>query len=88
MGETAGLPIRVDDTAGLPVGVLGARTRAERAGRGVDLVVNIPKNASEEELTNDYTIRRAAVDHGVPLITKIQLAQRLAAGGAFAAEDS
>jgi carbamoyl-phosphate synthase large subunit len=47
-------------------------------GRAVDLVVNIPKNASEEELTNDYTIRRAAVDHGVPLITNIQLAQRLA----------
>jgi carbamoyl-phosphate synthase large subunit len=41
-------------------------------------VVNIPKNASEEELINDYTIRRAAVDHGVPLITNIQLAQRLA----------
>ena len=45
----------------------------------VDLVVNIPKNASEEELTNDYMIRRAAVDHGIPLITNIQLAQRLAA---------
>ena len=44
----------------------------------VDLVVNIPKDASAEELTNDYKIRRAAVDHGVPLITNIQLAQRLA----------
>ncbi len=44
----------------------------------VDLVVNIPKNASEKELANDYSIRRAAVDHGVPLITNIQLAQRLA----------
>ena len=44
----------------------------------VDLVVNIPKDASEEELANDYTIRRAAVDHAVPLITNIQLAQRLA----------
>jgi carbamoyl-phosphate synthase large subunit len=44
----------------------------------IDLVVNIPKDASEEELTNDYMIRRAAVDHGVPLITNIQLAQRLA----------
>lgn len=44
----------------------------------VDLVVNIPKDASEEELENDYTIRRAAVDHGVPLITNIQLAERLA----------
>jgi len=44
----------------------------------VDLVVNIPKDASEEELENDYMIRRAAVDHGIPLITNIQLAQRLA----------
>ena len=40
--------------------------------------MNIPKDASEEELTNDYTIRRGAVDHGVPLITNLQLAQRLA----------
>ena len=44
----------------------------------VDLVVNIPKDASEQELANDYTIRRAAVDHGVPLVTNLQLAQRLA----------
>jgi carbamoyl-phosphate synthase large subunit len=48
-----------------------------REGR-VDLVVNVPKNASDEELRNDYMIRRAAVDHGVPLITNIQLAERLA----------
>ena len=44
----------------------------------VDLVVNIPKDATESELTNDYMIRRAAVDHGIPLITNIQLARRLA----------
>jgi carbamoyl-phosphate synthase large subunit len=42
-----------------------------------DLVVNIPKDASEEELENDYMIRRAAVDCGVPLITNLQLAQGL-----------
>ena len=42
----------------------------------LDLVINIPKDASEQELTNDYMIRRTAVDHGVPLITNIQLAQR------------
>jgi len=48
-----------------------------RSGK-IDLVVNIPKDASAEELTNDYMIRRAAVDHGVPLITNIQLAQRFA----------
>ena len=44
----------------------------------VDLVINIPKDASAEELNNDYTIRRAAVDHGVPLVTNLQVAQRLA----------
>lgn len=42
----------------------------------VDLVINIPKNYQEEELTNDYTIRRRAVDFDVPLITDLQLAQR------------
>ena len=40
-------------------------------------MVNIPKNVTEEELTNDYRIRRAAVDYGIPLVTNIQLAQRL-----------
>jgi len=42
----------------------------------LDLVINIPKDATEEELANDFMIRRAAADHGVPLITNIQLAQR------------
>jgi len=42
-----------------------------------DLVVNIPKNFQEEELTNDYYIRRSAVDHAVPLITNLQVAKRL-----------
>ncbi|MBN1350764.1 carbamoyl-phosphate synthase (glutamine-hydrolyzing) large subunit [candidate division KSB1 bacterium] len=42
----------------------------------IDLVINIPKNYQEEELTNDYIIRRAAVDYAVPLITNIQLAMR------------
>ena len=46
--------------------------------RRIDLVVNIPKNYQETELTNDYIIRRTAVDFGIPLITNLQLAQRLA----------
>ncbi|AWT60787.1 MAG: Carbamoyl-phosphate synthase large chain [Candidatus Moanabacter tarae] len=46
--------------------------------REIDLVVNIPKDSSGEELENDYKIRRAAVDHGIPLVTNIQLAERLA----------
>lgn len=45
-------------------------------GKRVDLVINIPKNFQEEELTNDYIIRRQAVEFGIPLITNIQLAQR------------
>jgi carbamoyl-phosphate synthase large subunit len=45
--------------------------------RRLDLVINIPKNTQEEELTNDYLIRRGAADFGIPLITNIQLAQRL-----------
>jgi carbamoyl-phosphate synthase large subunit len=45
--------------------------------RKVDLVINIPKNTGEEELANDYLIRRKAADYGIPLITNIQLAQRL-----------
>ena len=42
----------------------------------IDLVINIPKNYQEHELTNDYLIRRKAVDMAVPLITNIQLARR------------
>jgi carbamoyl-phosphate synthase large subunit len=44
--------------------------------RKLDLVINIPKNYQEQELTNDYIIRRNAVDFGVPLITDLQLARR------------
>ena len=40
----------------------------------IDLVVNIPKNLTEEELKNGYTIRRAAVDFNIPLITNARLA--------------
>jgi carbamoyl-phosphate synthase large subunit len=43
----------------------------------VDLVINIPKHSGEEELANDYVIRRKAADFGIPLITNTQLAQRL-----------
>ncbi len=40
----------------------------------IDLVINIPKNLSSEELNNDYIIRRASVDFNVPLITNARLA--------------
>ena len=42
--------------------------------RKIDLVINIPKNLSSQELNNDYTIRRASVDFNVPLITNARLA--------------
>ncbi len=42
--------------------------------REVDLVINIPKDLSAPELTNDYSIRRSAVDFNVPLITNARLA--------------
>lgn len=42
--------------------------------RQIDMVINIPKNLSENELQNDYTIRRAAVDFNIPLITNARLA--------------
>ncbi|MCD8073019.1 MAG: carbamoyl-phosphate synthase (glutamine-hydrolyzing) large subunit [Alistipes sp.] len=42
--------------------------------RKIDLVVNIPKNLSASELSNDYTIRRSAIDFNVPLITNARLA--------------
>ena len=40
----------------------------------VDLVVNIPKDLSQSELDNDYSIRRSAVDFNVPLLTNARLA--------------
>ncbi len=40
----------------------------------IDLIVNIPKDLSSSELSNDYTIRRSAVDFNVPLITNARLA--------------
>jgi carbamoyl-phosphate synthase large subunit len=48
------------------------------AERKIDLVINIPKNYQEEELTNDYIIRRKAVDFAIPLIAELQLAKRFA----------
>ena len=76
---------RFTEQAGVPISTVAWPTEESSPnaleliqGGELDLVVNIPKDASEQELENDYRIRRAAVDHGVPLITNIQLAQRLA----------
>jgi carbamoyl-phosphate synthase large subunit len=40
----------------------------------IDLVVNIPKDLTSHELSNDYSIRRGAVDYNIPLITNARLA--------------
>lgn len=48
---------------------------ALRSGE-IDLVINIPKNNRETELKNDYSIRRLAIDYGIPLITNIKLAKQ------------
>jgi carbamoyl-phosphate synthase large subunit len=40
----------------------------------IDLVINIPKDLTKSELSNDYHIRRSAVDFNIPLITNGQLA--------------
>lgn len=42
----------------------------------IDLIINIPRNVDEEELTNDYLVRRKAIDFNVPLITNLQAAER------------
>jgi carbamoyl-phosphate synthase large subunit len=42
--------------------------------RKIDLVINIPKNLSREELNNDFVIRRTSIDFNIPLITDARLA--------------
>lgn len=44
------------------------------ADKQFDLVINIPKNLTERELTNGYKIRRGAIDYNIPLITNARLA--------------
>ena len=43
----------------------------------IDLVINIPKSYSREEVTDGYLIRRKAIDFNIPLITNLQLANSL-----------
>lgn len=45
------------------------------ANKKIDLVINIPKNLSKDELNNDYTIRRSSIDYNVPLLTNARLAK-------------
>ena len=45
------------------------------ANHDIDLIVNVPKNHTKRELTNGYRIRRAAIDHNIPLMTNVRLAK-------------
>ena len=45
------------------------------ANHEIDLIVNVPKNHTKRELTNGYKIRRAAIDHNIPLMTNVRLAK-------------
>jgi len=40
----------------------------------IDLVINIPKDHTQREITNGYTIRRSAIDYSIPLITNARVA--------------
>ncbi len=43
--------------------------------RKVDIVVNIPSNIALKAHSDGYAIRRMAIDHHLPLITNVQIAQ-------------
>ena len=40
----------------------------------IDLLINIPENTDNTELTDGYTLRRCAVDYGVALLTNVKTA--------------
>ncbi len=44
------------------------------SNKQIDMVINIPKNLTQEELENGYKVRRASVDFNIPLITNARLA--------------
>lgn len=69
-GETADKP--ANEPANEPAGVSPATDLIRQ--HKVDLVVNIPKNLSANELERGYKVRRAAVDFNVPLLTDSRLA--------------
>ena len=43
----------------------------------IDMVINIPNHSGGDEQTDGYFIRRLAIDHGIPLVTNVQLAKRI-----------
>ncbi len=47
------------------------------AGHQVDLIINIPRGMGLNNKTDGFTIRRLSIDHHIPLITNLQIAQVL-----------
>lgn len=47
------------------------------AGHKIDLIVNIPRSSNGDHKTDGFTIRRLSIDHHIPLITNLQIAQTL-----------
>ncbi len=45
------------------------------AQRKVELIINLPTTGSINTQTDGFLIRRMAVDHHIPLITNLQIAQ-------------
>lgn len=45
------------------------------SNKEVDLIVNIPRGAAAQAQTDGFKIRRLAIDHHLPLITNLQIAQ-------------
>lgn len=46
--------------------------------RDVDLIINIPRgNPSSTHVTDGFLIRRLAIDHHIPLVTNVQIAQQV-----------
>jgi hypothetical protein len=41
----------------------------------VDLIINIPTKSIPSIISDGFTIRRLAIDHNIPLITNLQIAQ-------------
>lgn len=41
----------------------------------VDLIINIPRGLANKGTTDGYTLRRLSIDHHIPLITNLQIAQ-------------
>ena len=42
--------------------------------RKIEMVINIPKDHTNRELSNGYRIRRNAIDFNIPLITNARVA--------------